>query len=450
MAIKQYKCPNCGGAVSFDSSIQKMGCPYCDSEFEIADLDDYQNELEAHSREGVCWTAKVEEAPGWDDSELDGLACGACPSCGAELVGDENTIATVCPCCGNAQIVKRRVAGLLKPEWIIPFRLDKKAAQEAVQKFCNGRRLLPDCFHEQNRVGGIQGLYLPFWLFDAKARGHIRYRATRVSSWSDARFHYTKTDYFSVVRDGTMGFEKIPVDGSDKMDDDYMDAIEPFDYADLKDFKTAFLAGYTAEKFDVPAEKSRDRAGTRIKATMEDEFARSVSGYVSVRTESSSVDVENGKVHYSLFPVWVLNTPYKGKNYAFMMNGQTGRLAGRLPADRGKCWKYRLLFAGVSGAVLTLGVLALRLFAADWYHPALLAAAWVLALATGFGVVRAWKNAMDTALRKTHACEYAIPGSLSFKQKKDRFLYSTLTKIPRANQNPPGGGMRAGGGGRRR
>jgi len=50
MAVKQYKCPNCGGAINFDSAIQKMSCPYCDSEFEIADLDDYQKELDEHQR----------------------------------------------------------------------------------------------------------------------------------------------------------------------------------------------------------------------------------------------------------------------------------------------------------------------------------------------------------------------------------------------------------------
>ena len=138
---------------------------------------------------------------------------------------------------------------------------------------------------------------------------------------------------------------------------------------------------------------------------------------------------------------------YKGKNYAFMMNGQTGRLAGRLPADTGKCWKYRFLLTGISGAVLTLGVLALRLFAADWYHPILFAVAWGLALAIGFGVVNVWKSRMNTALRKTHACDYAVQGSLSFRQKKDRFLYSNVVRTRRVEQGSAG---RMGGGRGRR
>ena len=456
MAIKEYKCPNCAGAISFDSATQKMNCPYCDSEFEIADLDDYQQELDAHSQEGVCWTARMGAIRSWEESDMEGLECGSCPSCGAELVGDGNTIAMVCPCCGNAQIVKARISGLLKPDWLIPFKLDRKAAVDALAKFCHGKRLLPNCFTEQNRVECVQGLYLPFWLFDAKARGHVRYRATKVSAWSDSQFNYTKTDHFSVVRDGTLDFEKVPVNGSDKMDDGYMDAIEPFDYAGLKDFSTAFLAGHAAEKFDVDAEKSKERAGERIKVSVEDQFARSVKGYSSVRVESSSVNVEDGAVRYSLFPVWVLNTLYKGKNHLFMMNGQTGLLAGRLPVDKAKCWKYRALIAGISGAVLTLGVQALRIFAGgdlgelvrDFTAP-LLIAAWAIALALGFGIVHAWKRGMDTALRKSHACEYAVLGSLDFKQKKDRFLYSNVSRTRRQSAQGGGGGGSIGRGGSR-
>jgi len=164
------------------------------------------------------------------------------------------------------------------------------------------------------------------------------------------------------VRDGGIQFEKIPVDGSEKMDDSYMDAIEPFDYSQLKDFQTAFLSGYLTEKYDVDAEKSKERAARRIKATVETEFAKSVTGYGSIITESSAIGVENGKVSYSLFPVWVLNTKYNKENYLFLMNGQTGRLVGRLPADTGKSWKYRLLFTGIIGAALTLVIQALRIF----------------------------------------------------------------------------------------
>jgi len=361
MEIKEYKCPNCGGAVKFDSSSQGMKCPYCDAEFEIAALEEYQKQLQVAVKDNVNWDGK-NAAQEWEESELDDLSTGSCPSCGAELLGDKNTAAMVCPNCGNSQIVLKRLTGLLKPEYLIPFKLDKKNAVEALKNFYKGKRLLPNFFKEDNRVNGIQGVYLPFWLFDAKANGNVRYKAAKIKTWSDANYNYTKTDFYSVVRGGSLRFEKIPVDGSERMDDDYMDAIEPFDYSQLKDFQTAFLSGYLTEKYDVDAEKSKERAVKRMKATLEAEFAKSVTGYSMVQTESSAIGVENGKVSYSLFPVWILNTKYNKENYLFLMNGQTGRLIGRLPADPVKSWKYRLLIAGIFGAVFTLLIQILRIF----------------------------------------------------------------------------------------
>jgi len=361
MQIKEYKCPNCGGAVKFDSSTQKMKCPYCDAEFETAAIEEYQKELAVPAKEKVDWSSES-SVKRWEASELNDLTMGSCPSCGAELVGDKNTVAMVCPCCGNAQIVSRRLTGLLKPNYVIPFKLEKKAATEALKNFYQKKRLLPDFFLEDNHINSIQGIYVPFWLFDAKAQAHIRYKAEKTMGWSDRNYNYTKTDFYSIVRDGSLSFQKVPVDGSVRMDDAYMDAIEPFDYSAIKDFEPAFLAGYAAEKYDVDAEKSKERAGKRIKATIESEFKRSVVGYVSVRQESSNVNVESGSVSYALFPVWILNTKYKKENYQFIMNGESGRLVGKLPSDPAKSWKYRLLFTGIFGAIFTLVIQALRIF----------------------------------------------------------------------------------------
>jgi predicted RNA-binding Zn-ribbon protein involved in translation (DUF1610 family) len=364
MDVKEYKCPNCGGAVKFDSTIQSMKCPYCDAEFEIQALEEYQKELAPSSsspNDNYNWDGS-DAGKDWDVKELDDLTTGSCPSCGSELIGDKNTVAMVCPNCGNSQIVLRRLEGMLKPDYVIPFKLEKKTAVETLKKFYNGKRLLPNFFKEENRVNSIQGLYVPFWLFDARSQAHIRYRATKTKMWSDSEYSYTKTDFYSVVRDGGMEFEKIPVDGSEKMDDDFMDAIEPFDYKQIKDFQTAYLSGYMAEKYDVDAEKGKERAGKRIKKTVETEFAKSVTGYSSVTTESSVVDVTGGKVSYSFFPVWILNTKYNKENYMFIMNGQSGLLAGRLPVDNRKVWKYLLMFTGIFGAVFTLIIQLLRIF----------------------------------------------------------------------------------------
>ncbi|MCL2706363.1 MAG: hypothetical protein FWE72_09185 [Spirochaetaceae bacterium] len=382
MEIKEYKCPNCSGAVKFDSSIQKMKCPYCDAEFEITALDEYQKELSSSDKDTVTVsngdTIKVsgngvikivvkgitqnKNKPVMEDNDLGDLSTGACPSCGAELVGDNNTIAMVCPCCGNSQIVRKRVEGLLRPEYVIPFQLEKDAAVSALKKFYQGKKLLPNIFKEENRVNSIQGLYVPFWLYDAKAQGRVNYKATKTKAWSDSNYKYIKTDFFSVIREGSLSFEKIPVDGSEKMNDDYMDAIEPFDYTKIKDFKTAYLSGYIAEKYDVDDQASKERAISRIKNSIEAQFAKTVQGYVSVTAEKSAINIEECTASYALFPVWVLNSRYNKENFQFIMNGQSGLIVGKLPIDKGKVNKYRFLFTTLFGVGFTLIIQLLRIF----------------------------------------------------------------------------------------
>ena len=125
-----------------------------------------------------------------------------------------------------------------------------------------------------------------------------------------------------VHRGGSIGFERVPVDGSSKMADDLMESIEPYNFEDAVDFQTAYLAGYMADKYDVTAEQSIERANERVKQSTEDVFADTVTGYATVVPESTSIQLKNGKAKYALYPVWMLTTSWNGNNYIFAMNGQ--------------------------------------------------------------------------------------------------------------------------------
>ena len=344
--LQQYKCPCCGGAIEFDSGLQKMKCPYCDTEFEMETLVSYDNELKNEASDDMAW----ETAAGgqWQEGEADGLRVYTCQSCGGEIVGDETTAATSCPFCGNPVVMMGQFSGALKPDYVIPFKLDKKAALEALKQHYGGKRLLPKIFTEENHIDEVKGVYVPVWLFDADADANIRYKATRIRTWSTSEYRYTETSYYAVVRAGTIGFERVPVDGSTKMDDALMESIEPFDFTDAVDFQTAYLAGYLADKYDVDSEQSITRANERIKKSTEQAFASTVKGYSSVMPESSSVHLKNGVAKYALYPVWLLNTSWNGEKYTFAMNGQTGKLVGDLPMDKGA---YKKWLFGIAGAV---------------------------------------------------------------------------------------------------
>ena len=290
----------------------------------------------------------------WESGETDGLRTYVCKSCGGEIVGDETTGATSCPFCGNPVVMMGQFSGALKPDYVIPFKLDKNAAKEALKKHYQGKRLLPKVFKDANHIDEIKGIYVPFWLFDADANADIRYKATRTSHWSDSDYNYTKTDYYSIWRSGSLGFSGVPVDGSSKIENDLMESIEPFDFSQAVDFQTAYLAGYLADKYDVDAEQSIVRANERIKTSTEQAFQSTVQGYVTVIPEYSGVRLFNTNAKYALYPVWILNTSWNGKKYTFAMNGQTGKLVGDLPLDKSALMKWRIALTGIVGAAAFL------------------------------------------------------------------------------------------------
>lgn len=354
--LKEYKCPCCGGAIAFDSSIQKMKCPFCDTEFEMETLAGYDDALKNEQADQMDW--EVSASSEWQSDEIDKLRTYVCKSCGGEIVGDENTAATSCPYCGNPVVMMGQFSGALKPDYVIPFKLDKKAAKEALNRHYKNKPFLPKVFKDQNHIDEVKGIYVPFWLFDAQAQANIRYRATRVRSWSDNKYHYTQTSHYAVMRGGTIGFERVPVDGSSKMADDLMESIEPFDFSGAVDFQTAYLAGYLADKYDVDANQSMERANERIKKSTQDSFAGTVQGYLSVIPESTSIRLQNGKAKYALYPVWILNTTWKNNKYTFAMNGQTGKLVGDLPVDNGAFVRWLFgLWGIISAAVFGISYL---------------------------------------------------------------------------------------------
>ena len=351
--LLEYKCPCCGGAIEFDSTLQKMKCPYCDTEFDIETLKDYDNALKEDQPDEMHWEANAGGA--WQEGEQAGLRTYICNSCGGEIVGDENTAATSCPFCGNPVVMMGQFSGELKPDLVIPFKLDKKAAKENLMKHLTNKRLLPKIFKDENHIDEIKGIYVPFWLFDTEANAQIRYRATRIRSWGDSNYRYTETNHYLLHRGGSIAFEHIPVDGSTKMADDLMESIEPFYFNDAVDFQTAYLAGYLADKYDVSAEESINRANSRVKHSTEQTFAETVVGYSGVTVEHSNIQLQNGKATYALYPVWLLNTTWNGQQYTFAMNGQTGKFVGNLPVDKTAAMKWTLgLTAGIGTAIFAL------------------------------------------------------------------------------------------------
>lgn len=366
--VTNYQCPGCTGPLHFVGASGKLECDYCGASYDVAEIEALYAEKEEkaaaaqQAAEEKAAEQKKASADGgdWDTSGFSDdwgeegahMKAYSCPSCGAELICDESTAATSCPYCGNPTVVPGQFSGELRPDYIIPFKLSKEDAVKALKAHYKGKIFLPKSFTNENHVQEIRGVYVPFWMFDGKAESDAHYQATRSRTYTSGDYEITETEHYEVYRAGSVSFEMVPVDASSKMPDDHMDSIEPYDYEDMNAFSTAYLPGFLADKFDVTAEDSRQRADSRCAGTLRSALEKTVSGYETCSARESNTTIKRGKVHYALMPVWMLNTKWHGKDFLFAMNGQTGKLVGDLPMSWGRFWG---LFAAIAAPLSAIG-----------------------------------------------------------------------------------------------
>ena len=364
--VTNYQCPACTGPLHFAGDSGKLECEYCGSSFAVEEIEALFEEKEEAAVAAAAEAAAEEAAEAVEesaaegeyetgeywDAEAEGLKVYNCPSCAAELITDETTAATSCPYCGNPSIIPGVFTQTLKPDYVLPFKVTKEEAKQALKKYYKGKKLLPKAFAEKNHIEEIKGVYVPFWLYDGKADADMTFHGTRIFTRVSGDYQITTTEHYRVHRAGTVDFEKIPVDASSKMPDEYMDAIEPFDFSELKDFSTAYLPGYFADKYDEDMEKCAGRAEERAINSAVSAVESTATGYASCVPRTKRVNVHRGKVSYALLPVWMLSTRWNGNSYLFAMNGQTGRFIGALPVDKGRYWSWFAKIALPVAAVL--------------------------------------------------------------------------------------------------
>lgn len=344
-----YKCPNCSGTIEFNPSSQEMVCPYCDTTIDVESLMDLDSKLSEENNENLNWDNTNEEY--FSEEETQGMNVYICQSCSGEVVADETLGSSKCPFCDNNIVMHSKFSGDLKPDAVIPFLFDKKQAKETLKKHVD-KRFVPQIFKDENHIDEIKGVYVPVWLFDSHVDAEFIFKGDIVRTYSDSEYNYTETSVYRLDRSGNLDFANIPVDGSTKMDDDLMESIEPFDVVDMKPFQTAYLAGYMANRYDVDKDECVVRANERIKNSTEELFMDSTREFTNVRTERRTVNLSDNRCRYVMYPVWLLNTSWGDKKFVFAMNGQTGKMVGNLPMDKGKAAMFVLATSVITSAII--------------------------------------------------------------------------------------------------
>lgn len=417
MAI-EYKCENCAASLRFDVDKNMLVCDYCGSEFSV----DYAEEKMDKKQEEETLNKAADEENWKENYDSVGeeqvvkmqFKQRTCPSCGGILLGDENSAATFCAYCGNATLTEAVMTDVRVPDYIIPFKNTKDAAQKAFLDWGKKGFVTPKDFTSKSTIEKITGLYVPFYLYtcvsdcDYAAKGRKIY----------IRGNYEITEHYDVRRNITVKYKDIPVDASEKMIDETMDMLEPFDFNELEEFKKAYMSGFFADKYSYTDKELVERIAKRVIDYTKDAAKETISGagYNEQTPNGSKVDITWNKTKYCMLPVWILNYNYKGQNYEFAMNGQTGRVVGKRPVSGWRTFLYFILWFVPSFLIITI----ISLFIAFAVAPVIgLIGGVLIALFAMFCSLKEQKTEMAAK-----ASNYKV-GKTKINSQIDRFIKKT-------------------------
>lgn len=305
-----FKCKNCSGNVVYSPEKRKMFCPYCESE-------------ESHELKAAV------------DANMS-----MCPDCGGQVPVSEHTAATQCPYCNNYLIFEQRIEGAYLPKMLIPFQFGKENCKKAIREKFKKKVFAPTDFLSEVRLNSMQGTYVPYWFYDYDVNADYQGEATKTRRWSSGDMRYTETSYYDVRRNVDVNFRNIPVDASVDMPDDVMDLMEPYNYNQLTEFNPQYFSGFYAEKYNMAGNEVAGRAQNKMSEDTAALVKGQVSGYESVRQVSNNITIQHAEQKYGFLPVWKYMYSYKGKDYPFYVNGQTGKIVGTVPISTQKVWAY--------------------------------------------------------------------------------------------------------------
>ena len=324
-AVLVHRCPNCGGQVSFDITKKRMTCPHCSSDFSVYSF----------------YTDPAE----WSTADEQDLGLFVCDSCGGEVTSSKRSTSATCPYCESRLTLAGRLSGKKRPDYIVPFEIGLDKAVSLFKEHLGNKVLLPDAFKQDAHLLKCRRMYLPFFVFNTEATAEYKIMVPSGDS-------YTLVD-----SSGQFAFEHLPVDACKSMPNFITEAIEPFDFSRAMPFSPSYLTDCNAEIYDESTDACIKIATKRAIRAITSKLKIEYDGKKTpdVFHKFLSIALKNTNVKYVFFPVWILTTRWRKKDYIFALNGQTGKIVSDLPCDEGKAakkfWSRFLLVFGIGLAL---------------------------------------------------------------------------------------------------
>ena len=325
--MQSYNCKLCGAELYWDAKAGCLKCEYCDSEYQVTDFEDATTTKEKVADESIQETEYLAEDVG------EGMVAYQCKKCSGTVITSKTTMADICPYCGEAMFITSKSVGEFRPRFLIPFNIEKKAAKGIYQEYVKKAAYAPSSFKADNIVEKMQGLYAPFYLHDVDNQSAHEFTGEIVTKHKSGDYMISKHDVYALNAVIDCKYQRLPTDASERLDDYMMRCIEPYSYEHVKEYNPAYMSGFLAEQSDVEQTKIDEMAVSRTKEGNHSKARGLFSKYSSVTDKSNQYKIISHEKDYTMLPIWLLNVAHGGKKYQFAINGQTGKITGKLPLD---------------------------------------------------------------------------------------------------------------------
>ena len=345
MDNKIYYCENCGGVMEFDVGTQSLKCPNCGTEVPI--LNEKERILEHSLTRHAIQTIRAEEKA---------TQTMECRGCGAKIEVDSASTAVECPYCGSSYVLAGKQEDAIVPDGVIPFQIDKNRVGELFRRWMKGRWLAPGELKHLYQKERLQGVYLPYWTFDARADAWYtamggRHRTVTRKGSDGKTEQRIVTDWYPVSGSVRRAFDDVLVPASHSLDERLLRRAGVFGTQQLASYSPEYFSGYGAECYTVDLDDAHEEALAAMENELE-ELAREdvLRRFDEVRDVRIRADFRDETYKHVMMPVYTTAYTYKGKTYHVLINGQSGRVEGDYPKSPAK-------LAAIGAAILLIVLL---------------------------------------------------------------------------------------------
>lgn len=346
--VDRQVCANCGGTIKWNIAKQQLECASCRTPYQAETT---VKQVEEHDFDG--YIQREGRRVSFPETAI--IVCGAC---GAQIAVDEHCTATVCPMCGSTQLLEGRQEAGVPPDGLIPFRIDRETAQQNFSKWVKSRWFAPNRLKQAYQSGKLQGIYLPFWTFDAEVT---------TTYWGEGGNTYTTRDSKGNTHvrvswrpvSGVVGgsYDDLQVCATQNSASQVVEKVLPYNTCDNTiPFSPDYLSGFLAEHYAIPATQAVETAKEHIRADQAAEAENDIlrRGFDQARVGSVNIDYCRITYKHVLLPAWTSAFSYNSKQYMYIINGESGRVGGQRPYSVPK-----ILAAVAAGAAVVVAAFLL-------------------------------------------------------------------------------------------